>query len=185
MRTLTAVLLLFAAASLLGDTTIHRETSTNGRRTETTLHLEGDGDEHEYATWEHNGARFITRDPGVLAEIRAALKKYSGSRDHAELGRKHAALGRDHEALGREHERLARELERGIRAGNAEAAQREFDRKQKDLELRQQELERKQQGLEREQRRLESQQRASEREADKAIDAIFSRALEAGKAQRR
>ena len=148
------------------------------------LHIVRDDDDH-YARWERNGVRYVTRDAAVLAEIEKALEpQRSYANAHRELGRKHRELGREHAALGREHARLGREHARASRVSDSELRQRDFERKQQELERKQQALERRQQQLEREQQRLEATQKKFERDHDRAIDAIFERAVRNGKARR-
>lgn len=186
MRTLTAILLIAAAGAVFGGTSIRRETlTTNGRSSETILHIVTEEGERDYAMWKRDGVEYVTYDASVITELREALQDQTAiSRKHAELGRRHAALGRDHASLGRDHASLGRDHARLGRSGNYEA-QREFERKQRELERKQQELERQQRALEREQQELERQQRKAERDADEAIERVFERAVREGKAKRR
>ena len=184
MRALTATLLFVAALTLTAGTrSVHRsETISDG---ESRLLNIVKTDDDYFATWEHNGKRYVTRDASVLAEIEAALAPHRElSKEHSAFGRRHSELGREHSKIGREHSRLAREHSRAAREGNVEARQRELEAMQRELERKQHELERRQRDLERQQRDLEAQQRTYEREADRKIDAIFERAARNGKAKR-
>ena len=146
-----------------------------------------DGGE-QWASYKRDGVRYVTTDPTVLAEIDKAMEKHRElSRAHSRLGRQHSELGREHSALGREHSRLGREYSRLARnAGEAEAErlQRDLERSQRTLEAKQRELEDRQRELENKQRELEEKHRVAERDAYRAIEKIFERAVRDGKAKR-
>ena len=185
MRTLIAVLTLALVTPAVAGTRTSRTENVNGKETRLLNIIEDDGT--HYATWENDGARYRTEDPGVLAEVEKALRPhraYSGK--HSDLGRKHAELGREHAALGREHARLSREHARASRGSTAdvEARHRELERMQRDLERKQHDLERRQHDLERQQQELERTQQHHEHDVDAKLDEIFRRALKAGKARK-
>jgi len=186
MRTLIAIITLALVTPVIAGTrSVTRSESVNGRETRLLNVVEDDGD--HYATWENNGVRYRTEDPGVLAKIEDALRSQrEHSTKHSDLGRKHSALGREHSALGREHSKLAREHSRLARSSSAdvEARQRELERMQRDLEIKQRDLERRQQDLERQQRELERTQQRHEHDTDAKLDEIFRRAEKEGKARR-
>ncbi|HEX8407289.1 MAG TPA: hypothetical protein VF883_00365 [Thermoanaerobaculia bacterium] len=185
MRTMIAVLTLALVTPAVAGTRVSRTENVNGNETRLLHIIEDDGT--RYATWQNNGDRYRTEDPGVLAEVEKALRPqraYSGK--HSDLGRKHAELGREHAALGREHARLSREHARVSRSSTAdvEARHREIERMQRDLERKQNDLERRQNDLERQQQELERTQKHHEHDTDAQMDEIFRRALKAGKARR-
>jgi len=185
MRTLIAFLTLALVTPVVAGTRTSRTENINGRETRLLNIIEDDGT--HYATWENNGVRYRTEDPGVLAKIEAALAAQRDySRKHSEVGRKHSELGREHSALGREHSKLGREHSRLARssAADVEARQRDLERQQRDLELKQRELERRQQDLERQQHELERTRQHHEHDTDAKLDEIFQRAVKEGKARR-
>ncbi|HVG25712.1 MAG TPA: hypothetical protein VND45_16265, partial [Thermoanaerobaculia bacterium] len=181
MRTLIPLLLLLVTFSTTAGTrSVHRSEHTDSNGESRSISIIKTDDDY-WATWEHDGKRYITRDRGVLAQIEEAYDPQQKiSKAHAEIGRRHAEIGREHAAIGREHAALGREFSR-VRS---EDRQRELERKQQDLERKQQALERRQQGLEREQQELERKQQAMEREVNAKLDRIFERAVKEGKAKR-
>ena len=135
-------------------------------------------DDDYWGTYKRDGVTYITRDASVLAEIDRAMDKHREiSREHSRLGRRHSELGREHSQLGREHSRIGREMSRNGSSRELEREQEKLEEKQRALELRQQELER-------EQNKLEEKQRAEEKQMDRALEAIFERAVRDGKAKR-
>ena len=180
MRALLPLLLLVTLTATAGTRSVHRSEHTDSNGESRSISIIKTDDDY-WATWEHDGKRYVTRDGGVLAQIEEALDpKQQFSKAHAEIGRRHAEIGREHAAIGREHAALGREFSRST----SEARQRELERKQQDLERKQQALERRQQGLEREQQEVERKQQALERETNAKMDRIFERAVKEGKAKR-
>lgn len=187
MRFLTLVLFLGAAVPVaFGGSTHRTHIVSTDDDTEIRIVRESDGD--NFATFRRDGIRYRTTDADVLAEIDKVMAKQRGvSREHAELGRRHAQLGREHAQLGREHARAAREHERlARRAGekDLERLQRELEKEQREIEANQRKLEERQRALEAQQRDVESKQRLSERDARRAIEQLFERAVREGKAKK-
>lgn len=190
MRKLTLVFLLLALPLAAGSTRTTRSTTTISDGSRSSFSMVHDSNGQHYATWEHDGARYITHDPRVLEELADALAEQRIiGHEHSAIGRRHAEIGRQHAAIGREHGRIGRErgnlARRSLSDEEREARSRELDEETRRLEARQRELEEKQRDLEDEQRRLEEKQRASEAKAEPVIDRIFQRAVQAGTATRR
>lgn len=194
MRYLPIVSLVLWLAAPLATAETHSHTTHITTRSDDGYEFQyirnSDGD--TFASLRIDGVRYITRDPGVLAELEKAMEKQREismdhsrlGRRHSDLGREHAELGREHARLGREHARLARERSSGGDAEDIERQQRALEAEQRKLEDKQRALEDRQRDLEDEQRALEEKQRAAESDANREIEKIFQRAVREGTARR-
>ena len=187
MRTLAILLFAVAlTASAHGTRSTHRThiVNTDG---DVRYELVRESDGRQWAAYERNGVRYLTRDSSVIDALQDAMEPYRElSREHSALGRRHSELGREHSQLGREHSRLGREHSRVARERRAdyEDEQRALEAEQRKLEAKQRKLEDRQRELEAEQREIESKQRAVERDTNREIEKIFEKAIREGKATR-
>jgi hypothetical protein len=173
MTNLLPLLLSLLAAMSTVSRSEYRDTRDDG--TETRISVVHEEHEH-YATFEKNGARYITRDASVLEELERALEHNShGAREEARVAREEARIAREEAAIAREEARLAREEARLARDGaDSEAARHRIEEKRRGIEE-------KRRDLERERREIEKK-RADE--SNESLEAIFQRAVREGHAER-